>query len=222
VNDDLLAAYLETGDESLLANLAAKDADESRALRAALSEQAAWQEPSPGLLDDIVAEIAHTPQQPSASESVAPVVSIDTARERRSRARTWVAVAAGVAAGLLVAVGVSQVDLGGSEGTRVALSPTDLAPGADGTARYVDRPAGVEIELDIDGLGRAKPGTFYQAWVKGEKGLVSIGTFHSGGHIVLWSGVDPREYPALSVTVEPEDGDPASSGQRLFTAEIGS
>src|SRR5215470_160822 len=63
VNDELLAAYLETGDESLLDGLATEDADATRARRAALSEQGMWQEPSPGLLDGIVAEIARTPQQ---------------------------------------------------------------------------------------------------------------------------------------------------------------
>jgi hypothetical protein len=221
VNDEQLAAYLETGDESLLSGLTPDDVAESRALRAALTDRSAWEEPTGDVLDRIVAEVSRTPQQPIVAASSERVVSIDAARERRSRVRTWVAVAAGVAAGFVLALGVSRIDLGG-EGTRVALSPTDLASGAGGTARYIDRPAGVEIELDISGLGRAEPGTFYQAWVKGEKGLVSIGTFHSGGRVVLWSGVDPREYPALSVTLEPEDGDPASSGQRLFTADIGS
>jgi hypothetical protein len=221
VNDEQLAAYLETGDESLLAGLSPDDAEESRALRAALSDRSVWEEPAGAVLDRIVAEVAQTPQGAPEADPAPPVASLDAARARRGGTRTWLAVAAGVAAGFVIALGVTQIEVGG-QASKVALSATDLAPGASGTARAIDRPAGVEIELDIDGLGRAEPGTFYQAWVKGEKGLVSIGTFHSGGHVVLWSGVDTRDYPALSVTLEPEDGDPASSGVRLFTADLGS
>jgi hypothetical protein len=29
--------------------------------------------------------------------------------------------------------------------------------------------------------------------------------------VVLWSGVDPEDYPAIWVTLEDEDGDPTAS-----------
>jgi hypothetical protein len=52
---------------------------------------------------------------------------------------------------------------------------------------------------------------------------VSIGTFHlRGGEepVILWSGVDPADYPAIWVTREPEDGDPGASDQVVMRGRI--
>jgi hypothetical protein len=42
-----------------------------------------------------------------------------------------------------------------------------------------------------------------------------------GGEVKLWAGVDIADFPVLTVTLEPDDGDPASSGQVVLRGEIG-
>ena len=88
----------------------------------------------------------------------------------------------------------------------MALAGTDQAPGASATAQLIDEPAGVRVRLDVDGLEGAPAGTFYEAWLVGETGKVSAGSFHLRGdqdHIDLWLGVDPDDYDAVSVTRQP-------------------
>ena len=54
-----------------------------------------------------------------------------------------------------------------------------------------------------------------------DKGLVSIGTFHTPDKVILWAGVSLVDYPTLTVTLEPEDGDQTSSGQVVLKAPVG-
>ncbi len=95
-----------------------------------------------------------------------------------------------------------------------------LAPAASATARLHATPSGLAIELDVSGLPPSPPGFYYQAWMKGPGGLVTIGTFHlrgGPGTVELWSAVSLADYPTITVTREPEDGNPASSGQVVLT-----
>jgi hypothetical protein len=84
----------------------------------------------------------------------------------------------------------------------------------------------VAITLDVSGLAPAPKGSFYQAWVKGPRGAVAVGTFHvrdgesAEEPIELWSGVDLADYPTITVTLEPEDGDPASSGTVVLKGKV--
>ena len=74
------------------------------------------------------------------------------------------------------------------------------------------------------GLPPAPPGTYYQAWVKGDGGLVTIGTFHMQGGddtVELWSGVPLDEYPTITVTLQDEGGGQESSGRVVLTGVIG-
>ena len=214
-HDDLIAQYLETGDETLLASLPTDEADDAREMRALLAEPAIWEEPSADLAARIDAAVRVTPQ-------AGAVTTLSAARGARParRINPIITAIAGVAAGIALAFAFASFRDSADNGEEVAVAATDLAPGVGGSAILVERSAGFEITLELVGLERAPKGFFYEAWVKGDKGLVPIGTFHTGGHIVLWSGVDIAEYPQLTVTLEPEDGDPASSGQRLLTAEL--
>jgi hypothetical protein len=105
--------------------------------------------------------------------------------------------------------------------TDVALAGTRLAPAASAVAKLHATPSGLAIELDVAGLPPSPPGFYYQAWMKGPRGLVAIGTFHlhgGPGTVELWSAVTLAGYPAITVTREPEDGNPASSGQVVLTS----
>ena len=105
-------------------------------------------------------------------------------------------------------------------GVQADLQATDLLPGAAGTVRLDETDSGVWIRLDASGLPRRDNGVFYQAWVKTPQGLVPIGTFHTGDDVVLWSGIGIDDTDAVTVTLEENDGNQESSGQRVLVATI--
>ena len=76
--------------------------------------------------------------------------------------------------------------------------------------------------LDAAGLPKLPAGEYYQAWLKNAAGtLVPIGTFSSSdGKVTLWSGVSPKEFSTISVTIEAADGDQGSSGRRVLTGDV--
>ncbi|MGI8530473.1 MAG: anti-sigma factor [Geodermatophilaceae bacterium] len=150
-----------------------------------------------------------------------PDDEMSAARDRRGRLLLVAAALMGVAA-VGTAVVISQT---GQDSTVVALTPTELAPDASGTAELSERPSGFSIELDIDGLPPAAEGSYYQAWLKNADGeLVTIGTFHArdgSDDVILWSGVDPADYPTLTVTLQREGEGAQSSGQVVLTGSLG-
>jgi hypothetical protein len=130
-----------------------------------------------------------------------------------------------VAAGAVVAAAAALVLLLvlPQGGPRFELQGTELARDATAIVAVESTPSGDAITLSVRGLGRAPDGFFYQAWLRGDRGLVSIGTFHmrgGDGQVELWSGVDVSDYPTLSVTLEPEDGDDRSSGRAVLVGPI--
>jgi hypothetical protein len=51
--------------------------------------------------------------------------------------------------------------------------------------------------------------------------LVPIGTFSSSdGRVTLWSGVSPKDFNVISVTIEAADGDQGSSGDKVLTGVV--
>ena len=143
------------------------------------------------------------------------------ARRRPTRRRVGL-VAAGAAAVLAVAIGLSVF---GSEtsGQRfhAALAPTGVVPDASGKATLTKTASGWKIELDATGLPRLEGGRFYQAWLRNADGvLVPIGTFNEGRKVTLWAGVPPTDFTTLSVTREQADGDQSSSGEKVLVGTV--
>lgn len=204
----------------------------ARSVRRRLAEPGTWVDPPDGLLErilqDIAAEQGHptTPTEDGTPDPSAVPTTIGAlgtpSRPARSR-RTWIrrSIAIGAAAaGLAAAAVVGFVVTGRPTATELALSGTRLAPGANATAQVRTTPSGLSIVLDVRSLPPSPPGFYYQAWLKGPRGLVAIGTFHlhgGPGTVDLWSAVGLADYPTLTVTREPEDGNPASSGQVVLT-----
>lgn len=188
-----------------------------RAVQTALTRAEVWDDPRPGLEDDIVTAIRAEP------------VPLDTARrsrERRSFPR-WLVAAAAVAVIAVGAVVVVRLADDGSElasdTTEATLAGTDLAPAATATAFFTPTPAGLKIMLDADGLAGAKQGEMYEAWISDGAIRVSAGTFHlRNGHnpIELWAGTDDPRFHIITVTIEPIDGVAESSGQIVLKGEF--
>ncbi len=98
-----------------------------------------------------------------------------------------------------------------------ALTPTDLAPGATGTATMTRTDSGWNIHLDATGLPRLDGGQFYEAWLRNaDNVLVPIGSFNEGADVTLWAGLLLAGFPTITITRESADGTQASSGQRVL------
>ena len=252
MNEDELAEFLETGrrpgalgDPARSGSGSGSDPDPG-SVRDLLADQSVWAEPAPGGLDALLAAIeaeggAERSGRPAApigpasapAEGAVPAPAeappgagrpLHAQRRPPSRARRLTLVLAAAAAVVLIA-GVAAVMLRseGGGGREVAIAGTDLAPDASATATVEDTPSGVSIALDVRGLPPAAPGTYYQAWVKGPNGLVTVGTFHvreGDDTVELWSGVELDDYPTLTVTIQQEGQGQESSGRVVLSGRI--
>lgn len=201
---------------------AGADEAELGILAAVLAEPATWAEPDAALEDRVVHAITDAAPPRTAPAGSAAAVSHRRMGTARRRHRVVVAALAAAAAVALV-VGIVAATRGTTDPDfRARLTATALAPTAGATASVTHNTAGFRIALDAHGLRRLERGAYYQAWLKNPHGgLVSIGTFSSSdGDIVLWSGVDPEEYRGITVTIEPDDDDPRSSGRRVLAGEL--
>lgn len=174
-------------------------------VRDILSEEATWSEPPPEVADQLIAALG-------AESGPGEVVSIEPER----RAPMVASVVVGAAAVILLIAGLLGF-LAPSDEQVVAIHGTDLQPAASGRVEIRESDAGWWIRLQVEDLPAAAAGTYYEGWVWNDEGEgVSIGTFHLRGGdepVVLWSGVNPNDYPSIWVTLENEDGDPAASDQ---------
>jgi hypothetical protein len=200
---DERAEYLATG--------SGDPADRERldAILGILREDTTWSEPPPEVSDRVITAIS------------------DLANERRAprRSRTWAYVAAVVGTAALVALVLGLTDvIGAPDEQIVAMEGTEIEASAGGEAALRSTGSGWWIRLEVSGLTPADPGTYYEGWMWNDEGEgVSIGTFHlRGGEepVILWSGVDPADYPAIWITREPEDGDPGVSDQVVMRGRI--
>jgi anti-sigma-K factor RskA len=126
------------------------------------------------------------------------------------------AIAAIVVATVLVTRGGTSPDY------EAQLRATGSAPGAHASADITRNDAGFRTTLDARRLPALRAGEYYQAWLKNSAGtLVPIGTFSSSdGRVTLWSGISPKDFPTLTVTIEATDNDQTSSGRRVLVGEV--
>lgn len=181
-------------------------------IREILSRDIIWEEPPPEVADLLLAAIS------------ARKVTTETPKVSHLRRWVWAAAVVGAAALALVMAGVLGLFTSPEEQI-VAIAGTELQPAATGQAAIRETDAGWWIRLDISDLPAASDGTYYEGWVWDDDGHgVSIGTFHMRGgaqSVVLWSGVDPQDYPAIWVTLEDEDGDASASDQVVMRGRPG-
>jgi Anti-sigma-K factor rskA len=182
-----------------------------------LADPSTWAEPSADLEAAVVRAVMSAAPTQSAP-------SIANRREPASRFRPSRLVAVAAAAAVVVALGFGAVTALGRGSTDFSgrLSATSLAPGAYAQAKITHNDAGFRIALDAHGLPVLKPGEYYEAWLKNNAGeLVAIGTFSSSdARVTLWSGVSPREFSTLSVTIEKVDANEDSSGMRVLVGPL--
>jgi hypothetical protein len=211
--DDQLGAFLE-GDDTAAGDL---DAARIEHLRTVLGDEAVWVEPPSGLEDRVVADIATEMTTAGFDGDDGHVVSLNDGRRRRN---VVIGVIGAVAAAIVLFFAYGLLDDGGYV---VDMTGTDLAQGATGVVTVESTGSGYAFEFDIEGLAPAPEGYYYQAWVEGDLGTVTIGTFHAredASDVILWSGVGVSDYPVLTVTLQAEGAGPAPSGEVLMTADL--
>jgi anti-sigma-K factor RskA len=197
--------------------LDSREAAELPLLADVLADSSTWAEPGPGLEDAVVGAVADAEQ--GTTKPPTPVA------RRQARSRRWPRVLVSVAAAAVIATVVTSVLVtrgGTSPDYKAQLTATGSAPRAHASADITHNDAGFRITLDANGLPALRGGEFYQVWLKNSAGaLVPVGTFSSSdGRVTLWSGVSPKDFPTLTVTIEEPDNDQTSSGRRVLIGEV--
>jgi hypothetical protein len=201
--------------------LEADEAAELSLLAELLADPSTWAEPSAGLENMIVGAV--TAAEPDTAPSVTPLAAGTRRATARRRRRRVMAALVAAAATIVILVATVLVTQGGSGPDYEAqLAATALAPGAHASAEISRTDAGFRVTLDARGLPHLQAGEYYQAWLKNAADtLVPIGSFSSSDDTVtLWSGVSPKDFPTLTVTIESMDNDQASSGRRVLIGNV--
>ena len=187
-----------------------------------LGDQQTWAEPDDALENAVMRAVEGA--APAADDTPVTSTRVASRRARVSRRRRRLTLGAVSAAAAIAAISGALIvtEAGTSADFTAKLSATAAAPTARASADITRTKAGFRVELDARGLPKLPAGEFYQAWLKNAEGtLVPIGTFSSsGGKVTLWSGVSPEEFRAISVTIEPADGNQASSGRKVLSGDV--
>ncbi len=151
-------------------------------------------------------------------------------RRRWDGARRLVAAAAAV---VLVGVGITVVRQATEPEAAVAQVIELEAPGggpASAVAHVRRTPTGGVIEMEVEGLAPPPPGSVFECWLVAASGdsidrpnRVSVGTFtvdQDGRATVRWDfSADTTRFPRMGVTIEPDDGNPVHTSQRVLAAK---
>ena len=197
--------------------LAPAEAGELSLLAGLLGDPSAWAEPA-APLEDAVVQAVEAASPIAGAPSGARAARPEATPRRRVR---WLAAPAAAAIAAVIAIAALSGGSGGADFTANLAAATG-APGAHASASITKNQAGFRVVLDAHGLPKLAPGHYYQAWLKDSHGtLVPIGTFSSSdGRVTLWSGVSPKDFNVISVTIEAADGDQGSSGDKVLTGEV--
>ncbi|MBI1379422.1 MAG: anti-sigma factor [Frankiales bacterium] len=185
-------------------------------------------EPGPEVWSRITAELAGdttaptglTPAPPSTESATAPAPVADelaAARARRRRPPRWLAVAAAAVAGVAVGVAGTAITMRAPAPApqaeqvigRAVLSPLPGQTGS-GTAVMTSVQGTRHLVLDLHGLSAGSG--YLEVWLMDPStgGLVGLGTLTGeSGDYVVPAGLDLSTYPAVDVSREPFDGNPA-------------
>jgi hypothetical protein len=199
--------------------LASEEVAELALLADLLADESTWAEPDPVLEEAVVRAVADATPAASVPRSPATARARGVSAPSRWRVVAWAAAAAAAA----IVVATLALSGGGTSNDYAArLGATGVAPGARASADIVRTRAGFRITLDAHGLPPLRDGEFYQAWLKNAAGtLVPVGTFSSSdARVTLWSGVSPKDFPTITVTIEAADNEQMSSGRRVLVGEI--
>ena len=146
------------------------------------------------------------------------------ARHRPTNRRMlWVPVAAALLVVAVLGFGLLRTVSGPSDG--LALTATSAAPQAGGELRGEQVGDNFRVELEAWGLPEPSGGEYYEMWYAKEGGgRISCGTFSAkpdGRTTVNMSApASAVAYPKVEITLEPDDGNPGSSGKVVLKGSL--
>jgi anti-sigma-K factor RskA len=203
-----------------------------QAFRATLAQVAAAQSTTPPatLKRSVMDEIARTRQlSPLLPDRVS-----DLAERRRRRQRAMGGFLAAAAALVLVIAGAVVIGRSGGPAYADALAQVMDAP--DGKVMTLEPGDGMAADATVkvawsadegmavfmgDGLPATDDGMAYELWFIGDDGATPMGMLERTGDGELHAVLDIESTPsAWGVTVEPESGSPAPTGDILFLATV--
>lgn len=187
------------------------------------------------VLEAIRSDSAHrtnrgTDLQSDRAMAVAEPIPLESRRRWRGR-RPFAAVAAAAA---IVVGALFTLTPGPSTSvafaTELIPAPNSPSPGATGTAELLKTKHGWVMRLKVKGLAPNPTGAVYQCWYVGpadgteaggteKQDRISVGTFRTkdGTIEVEWpTAANPKRYPKVGITLEPDDGNPLRSGPKVL------
>ena len=107
----------------------------------------------------------------------------------------------------------------------LALSATSAAPQAGGELRGEEVGDNLHIELEAWGLPDPGKNGHYEMWyARKGGGRISCGTFSARpdgrASVSMSAPVSAVAYPEIEITLEPDDGDPGSSGEVMLKGSL--
>jgi hypothetical protein len=178
---------------------------------------------SPGVHGLATASAPAAPASPDSAEVAAPVVSLDS---RRERPRAWRWVASAAAAGLLIGGGGAWwVATHDDPVTVLATATLEPLPGWDAAGSAVVETASDGTRVLVVDLSKNAPSDdgFHEVWLlkPDVSGLVSLGTLDGAtGRFDLPAGLDLSQYSVVDVSEEQFDGNPAHSGNSIVRGPL--
>ena len=105
-----------------------------------------------------------------------------------------------------------------------SLSPTGLAPRADGEVRLEEAGPNLRVSLDVSGLPRLEPGEYYELWFVDGEDRISGGGFTVDRRGRATVGMNAPSaaagYPSIGITSEESPGDPRPSPTKVLGGEL--
>jgi len=136
--------------------------------------------------------------------------------------RPWLLAAALLVVALL-SFGILRMVTDPSDG--LALIGTSAAPHAGGELKGEQIGDNLKVELEAWGLPEPGDGGYYEMWYAKEGGgRISCGTFSTtpdgSASVSMSAPVSAVSYPEIEITQEPDDGDPAPSGNVVLKGSL--
>jgi hypothetical protein len=157
-----------------------------------------------------------------AARSETDGASVTSLASRRNVVQRVLSVAAVLMVGLIAGSVIQNSDPAGSNGGSIPAGHETQVVALEGMGperaemRHY-RHDNFRLTLSVEDFPPTPAGAYYTVWVRGEAGDVAIGTFRLKSDddfdIPFAIGVNPSEYPEVVVTLEPDDGDPALTGE---------
>ena len=176
---------------------------------------------------ELLRKEAATAPPPELKDRVLAQATGEISERSRSRWRLLVPAAAALLVVAVLGVGLLLAFLDDSS-AGLPLTATALAPGASGVVRGEPAGENIRIELEVRGLPELGEDEYYEMWYYTEEedggGRISCGAFRTAPEgqttVNFTTPLNAREYPEIEVTREPDDGDPASSGEAVLEGDL--